>query len=103
MPTVCESVGVEIPRSVQGKSLIPILNDPEIAPRDSALVTDGKGRTRHHLLRTKWWAYIRYQNGEKELYDMDTDPHQFENLGESPDFLETVEKLDNQLDKRLAW
>jgi arylsulfatase A-like enzyme len=34
----------------------------------------------NHAVRTEQWRYIRYVNGDEELYDMRADPHELKNL-----------------------
>ena len=36
-------------------------------------------------LRTERYLYVEYANGERELYDMRTDPHQLQNLAATAD------------------
>ena len=80
-PTLCELTGKPIPNSVEGKSLVPILNDPKASVKDAA-----KSFTRNGTgLRTAKFAYMRYKDGSEELYDMDADPQQFTNLARKPD------------------
>lgn len=43
--------------------------------------------------RTERWRYIRYSNGDEELYDHDNDPHEWSNLAAVPQYRETVERL----------
>ncbi|MEC7906470.1 MAG: sulfatase, partial [Verrucomicrobiota bacterium] len=79
-PTVAELTGLSIPDSVQGESLVPILNDPNQRVREAALSIDGSG----YALRTERWAYIRYNDETEELYDMMSDPSQITNLAFNP-------------------
>ena len=74
-PTMADWVGLKIPATVRGRSLVPILKDANASVRDSALV-----QHQGHLLRTDGWAYMRYQDETEELYDMKLDPNQFSNL-----------------------
>lgn len=75
-PTACELVGIKSPSSMQGKSLVSILHDPNSKVKESALSFVRKGTS----LRTRRWAYMKYSDGSEELYDMKKDPGQFNNL-----------------------
>ena len=75
-PTICELLGVVIPKEVQGTSLVPILRDPETMVKEASLTLDRSGRG----LRAPDWAYMRYRDGTEELYDMVNDPGQFTNV-----------------------
>jgi iduronate 2-sulfatase len=96
-PTLSDLAGLEIPESVQGKSLVPVLTDPKAQVRDSTLSLHRGGAA----LRTEDWAFIRYANESMELYDMQSDPEQFHNLALDPAHEATVAKLNRQLDQRL--
>ena len=78
-PTACELTGLPIPKSVQGKSLVPTLDDPKRTVKNTALSFVPKGTS----LRTKNWSYIQYKDGTEELYNMKTDSKQFNNLSKS--------------------
>jgi iduronate 2-sulfatase len=78
-PTACELTDLPIPRSVQGKSLVPTLDDHKRKIKNSALSYIPRGTS----LRTQKWSYMRYKDGTEELYNMDTDSKQFTNLAKS--------------------
>ena len=96
-PTVSRLVGLEVPSSVQGKSLIPVMKDSTVSVRESALTID-KG----FAIRTARYAYIRYRDGTEELYDMNSDPGQFKNLAKSEHHLEELHECRKELDRRIA-
>ncbi|TWU04795.1 sulfatase [Stieleria varia] len=96
-PTLCELTGAPVPESVQGKSLVPILRDPAAEVHDAAFSYAQGG---HHALRTDRWAYMRYADATEELYDMDADPGQFNNLAQKAAYSETIAKLRLKLDER---
>ena len=65
-PTLCELTGLPIPEHVEGVSIRSLLADPQAAWDRPALTTHGFGS---HAVRTEKWRYIRYDNGDEELYD----------------------------------
>ncbi|QTN33833.1 sulfatase [Akkermansiaceae bacterium] len=97
-PTICETLKLPIPETVQGKSLLPILKDPSTTIRKAALSLNGK----HHALRTARWAYMRYADGSEELYDMEKDPGQFTNLARTEKPLAALTEMREMLEARLA-
>lgn len=95
-PTFADLVDIKVPDSVQGKSLLPVLSDPSQTVRDSALsLNKGFG------LRSSSWAYMVYQDGTEELYNMDSDPKQFTNLAESAKHKSSLMERRASLDIRI--
>ena len=81
-PTACELSSLKIPSSVEGKSLVPILQNPQKKVKKSALSFVKAGTS----MRTEKWSYLKYKDGSEELYDMKKDPKQFKNLAKTPSF-----------------
>ena len=96
-PTLADLVGLDIPESVQGQSLLPILEDPAARIRDAALSLHLEAAA----IRTDDFAFIRYPDQKMELYDMRSDPEQFHNLAHSDAHQATLNELRQQLDQRL--
>ena len=95
-PTVSRLCDLEIPENIQGKDISGMLDDPAVKVRDAAL-SSGKGR----LLRTEKWALLDY--GKKgELYDMEKDPKQYENLFDDPAHANTLASLKENLKVKLS-
>jgi hypothetical protein len=58
-----------------------LLRDPDSAWDRPAVTTHGRG---NHAVRSEQYRYIRYANGDEELYDHTVDPMEWKNLaGES--------------------
>lgn len=76
-PTLVALCGLPAKPGLEGHSLVPQLKDAS-APRDwPAVTTHGPN---NHGIRTERWRYIRYADGSEELYDMQSDPHEWTNL-----------------------
>jgi len=76
-PTWTDILGLPMPKGLHGKSLLPILRNPESNVRDTALSIHnrvGGG------LRSAQWHYMNYGDKGEELYDMTTDPGQYTNV-----------------------
>ncbi len=102
-PTITELAGLPISEHLQGKSLVKTLDNPEHKVRDMAFSVSQGGRT--FLLRDENWAYIQYDEDAGsgiELFDMNTDPKQYTNLAENPEYANIVDDFKNKLKSKLV-
>ena len=53
------------------------------------------------MIRSNDWAFMAYNDGTRELYDMKKDPQQFVNLIEDKDFSNETAMLENLLTAHL--
>ena len=91
-PTFAAIAGVEPPSFVDGRSFLRLLAKPDIPWRRSFLIERRQMET-HELsgkaiidgLRTARHTYVEYGTGERELYDLQADPHQLHNQAETAD------------------
>lgn len=97
-PTVSELVGVEVPATVQGKSLVSLLKNPRAKVRDEAFTV---GNNQDFAIRGAKWAYMLYKDDTEELYDMQEDPKQFTNLANDPAHAKTVAEQRKRLEARI--
>jgi len=80
-PTLIDLCGLPARKELEGRSLRPLLQNPD-APWDKpAITSDGPEKT---SVRTERWRYTRYPDGE-ELYDHEADPHEWHNLAPKPE------------------
>ena len=86
-PTLIDLAGLPAQEGLEGHSLLPQLQDAT-APREwPAITTHNAG---NHGVRSEKWRYIVYADGSEELYDMDSDPQEFENLVSDPQHAEVL-------------
>ena len=97
-PTVSELVGAPVPETVQGKSLVPLLDRSRASIRDEVL---GVGNRGGFAIRGHEWAYIWYKDNTEELYHMKRDPKQFTNLAQDPQYTEVLEAWREKMDIRI--
>ena len=89
VPTVCDLAGVETPPRMAGRSLLPLLRDPETEWRTSLQVQSAvEGR----MIRTSRYKYIHYRDDEKEqLFDLQADPWELVELSQDPEHADALE------------
>ena len=75
-PTLLELAGIEAAGELDGKSLVPLLRNPEM-PWNPAVMTYGR---LNHAVRSDDFRYIRYADGSEELYDHRVDRMEWTNL-----------------------
>ena len=76
-PTLIELAGLPLKPGLDGRSLVPLLRDPQLAWPYAAVTTYD---VEEYSVRTEDWRYIRYIDGSEELYDHRADPEEWRNL-----------------------
>ncbi len=84
-PTFAELAGVEF--AGDGRSLTPLLRGEDPAWRSAVLLeaSGEAGPPGYEAVRTWRHKYIEYVTGDRELYDLVTDPYEMESLHDSAD------------------
>jgi len=94
-PTFCELGGAKIPEGVEGKSIVPVLQGKETKVRD-VLYTGYRDGQRS--VRDDRWKLMRYPLVDKtQLFDLESDPHELNNLTEKPEYATKVVELTARL------
>ena len=89
VPLFYSACGLEPPESLQGRSIAPLLADPEVSHRD-IVFSENLGS---QMVRDDRYKYAHYATGESELYDLATDPDEVENLAGSRAHREVISHL----------
>ena len=99
-PSISKLCGLPVQARLQGKDISGMLDDPSVEVREAAFSVNGRG----FLLRSHRWAYIQYgRDGSRgaELFDMESDPHQYTNLVDSEDHAEVVAEFRRAMDAKM--
>lgn len=103
-PTIADIMGAQPASPVDGRSLLPLLRDPSAPWRDALvleMLKDSEG-DRFDAIRTADWKYVRYPNGEEELYDERSDPYELDNRAGDPALAAEKAALAQRLDELIA-
>lgn len=82
-PTLMELCGLPTPEHNEGTSFAALLRNPTAVWDRPAVTTY---RYKNHTVRNAGWRYIRYANGDEELYDETKDSNEYVNLATKPEF-----------------
>jgi arylsulfatase A-like enzyme len=97
-PTFCAFAGLPTPSTLDGKSFLPQLKDPESEGKAGAFCQFGNGRT----VRSLQWRLIERNDGSDELYDHQKDPGEFWNVASRPENAGVVTQLHAMLEAELG-
>jgi N-acetylglucosamine-6-sulfatase len=92
--TFAELAGLEEFPAADGRSLAPLIRGEELPSWRNAVLLEAEGFGEEEAssppafraVRTETHKYVEYENGERELYDLTTDPYELENLHKGADF-----------------
>lgn len=84
-PTLLELCGLPAQPGLEGVSLVPQLRDAAARRERPAITTHNPG---NHSVVSDRWRYIRYADGSEELYEIRSDPSEWLNLADDPQFQE---------------
>ena len=109
-PTLLDLAGLEPPRGMDGRSLLPLLQDPEAAVREYLPLINVWGPAPVHSLAvvSSEWKYIHWFHGAdgfvpaEELYHLDADPWELTNLAPEPAHRAALQTLRRAYDRQVA-
>lgn len=100
-PTLVDLCGLPEKKEIDGRSLMPLLKEPDSKWEQPALMTMGRG---NHAVRSERWRYIRYSDGSEELYDHEQDPQEWDNLAKDPQYAKVIAEHQSWLPKEeVPW
>ena len=102
-PTLCELAGLPVPKLCNGNSLVPQLKNPNAIKDKPALTAFQfwKEDKPSLAIADSRYRFIRYGDGFEELYDLETDPNEFQNLISDPGLVKVKMRLVNSLPRKV--
>ena len=76
-PTLIDACQLKPKADLDGKSLLPLVRNPDSAWSPATVITWARG---NHAVQTDRWRYLHYYDGTEELYDHRSDPWEWHNL-----------------------
>ncbi len=96
-PTVCDLVGTDISAGLDGKSMKPVIAGQQSGVRDTLYLTY---RDVQRAIRDDRYKLLRYpQVNVTQLFDLQTDPDELNNLADRPEQAERIKKLITELER----
>ena len=98
-PTLCDLSGLQSPKELQGKSMLPLFDNPKITFRHSVYCRFGSA----DAVFTEHFAYSRFNNDPNQamLFDHSVDAEENQNLINHPGYVPNVRHHNELLDRRM--
>lgn len=96
-PTLLELTGLDADSSLEGRSLVPLLKNPEVEWPYMARSSFGPG---NYALRSENYRYILYNDGSEEFYDHNEDSREWYNLIDNPEYYDIINTHRNFLPEK---
>ena len=94
-PTIVDVAAVQEQRPMDG---VPLLGSEPLDPRRDLFVTYPTSSLAFDAVRTHdGFIYAEYEDGSKELYDLNQDPYQLENVADDPALADVRDRLASRL------
>ena len=90
-PTLVELGGLPNGEGLDGRSLVPLLRDPDAAWDRPVISTYQFGE---YAIRDERFRYISYIDGSEELYDLEADPEEWNNLAGDSRYADAKARLE---------
>jgi len=103
-PTISEIMGATVEGPVDGMSWLPLMDGSRTTWRHEILLEQWRDdpEKRWSGIRTETHKFVRYDNGDEELYDLIADPDELQNLAHDATFTAQRADLASRLDTLLA-
>lgn len=101
-PTLAELAGLPVPAHLQGKSLVPVLEDTSVVLNGVAITQYKRNGAYGYSMRTDRYRYTEWVKPDgsvsyRDLYDLQEDPGETLNIGKLPQNKSLMDSLAKQL------
>lgn len=93
-PTVLDLCGLPVNNKNEGKSLVPMLENPDTDAGSFAICTYGRN---NHAVVSGQFRYIQYEDRSEEFYDHASDPNEWTNLAGDTLYAVNIGEMKKQL------
>lgn len=93
-PTLLELCNLPANKKNEGKSLLPLMKNPDSHWNHAAVTTWG---FKNHSVATDRFRFIQYEDGSEELYDHRDDPNEWHNIADIPGNEHLLQELRGRL------
>ena len=99
-PTLAELCNLQTSQELQGTSFTPVLKNPRHQGKQEAYTVVSRGKKLGRSIRTARWRYAEWESStQAELYDLENDPLEFDNLINDPKWAELKLNLRHRLNE----
>jgi uncharacterized sulfatase len=99
--TVAAACGLTVPTYLAGKSLLPLLSNPNLIKKDPAYTQVARKGLMGRSIRTERYRYTEWGDKGAELYDYKHDPKESNNLVKVTAYAPVKKELKNLLDTKI--
>ncbi len=96
-PTLADACELPTPDKLDGRSLRPLLKNPDADWDHPAITYLGEDTL---SIRSERYRYTRYEDGSEEFYDEEKDPNEWTNLAGDPAYRQLIESHKNQIPEK---
>ncbi len=106
-PTILDAAGIDIPNHIQGKSLLPLLKGEQRTVHEAILIEfyshenpfPWTAQLDYRIVRKGTYKYIRWIRfeDEGELYNLEQDPYELNNLVNDPAMSSTINEMKDEM------
>jgi N-acetylglucosamine-6-sulfatase len=98
-PTIIDVTGAQEQREMDGISLLGVAKGDEAEANRDLLVEYLESKGAFKGVRSHdGFVYVEYKDGSKELYDLNEDPYELENVADHPEYAEVQARLADRLE-----